>query len=102
MLIFSEKFCPAWVEPVINILDLYVEPVYRRRRIATMLLQHVAGRAIRSKIPLMELNVREDNPARNLYSRAGFQHIPQCLTYIIAGPSLLELAGILNNVASLI
>ena len=101
MLIYGEKYCPAWPDPIIFILDLYVDPAHRRHGVGTMLLQHVAGRAIRNKIPLMELNVLEDNPARQLYSRAGFQHLPQCLTYVIAGPGLLQLAGTLTDFAGL-
>jgi ribosomal protein S18 acetylase RimI-like enzyme len=101
MLIYGEKFCPAWPDPIIYILDLFVEPVWRRHGVGTTLLQHVAGRAIRNNVPLMELNVREDNPARQLYSRAGFQHLPHCLTYIIAGPGLMQLAGNLTEFAGL-
>jgi ribosomal protein S18 acetylase RimI-like enzyme len=92
MLIYGEKYCPGWVQPIINILDIYVEPAHRRRHIATMLLQHIARHAITNNSTFMELNVSEDSVARLLYSRAGFQQVPQCLTYIVAHQGLRELA----------
>jgi hypothetical protein len=34
-----------------------------------------------------------DNPAQAFYRRNGFQHLPHCLTYVLAGPALETLAG---------
>ncbi len=42
--------------------------------------------------PIVELTVRADNPAQEFYQRSGFAHLPQCLTYVLAGPALAALA----------
>ena len=42
--------------------------------------------------PIVELTVHADNPAQAFYQRSGFQHLPQCLTYVLAGPALEALA----------
>jgi hypothetical protein len=36
--------------------------------------------------------VRADNPAQNFYVRTGFQPLPHCLTFVLAGPALAALA----------
>jgi hypothetical protein len=36
--------------------------------------------------------VRADNPAQEVYLRSGFEHLPHCLTYVLAGPALEALA----------
>lgn len=102
MLIYSEKYYPAWVGPMINIHDLYVDPAHRRQRVAMALLHHLAVHAASNNMPLMELHVRDDNPARGLYSRVGFQQVQQCVTYVIAGPALLKLAEVVSDAAALL
>ena len=42
--------------------------------------------------PIVELTVRADNPAQTFYQRTGFRALPECLTYILAGPDLAALA----------
>ena len=42
--------------------------------------------------PIVELTVRADNPAQQFYQRNGFQPLPQCLTYVLAGRELAALA----------
>lgn len=44
-------------------------------------------------IPLIQLNVLEGNPARQVYCRAGFQHLRECLTYVIGGEAMHDLAA---------
>jgi ribosomal protein S18 acetylase RimI-like enzyme len=102
ILIYAEKFYPGWNGVTLVIHDLYVLPEWRRRRIATTLLSQLAAHAVSHNIPIMELNVREDNPARAFYSRAGFQHLPQCLTYLIALPALQDLAAAAGELAGLL
>ena len=51
---------------------------------------------------LVLLNVLEDNEARGLYDRTGFQHIRQNLTYILAGGALAELAQSICNLGALL
>ena len=36
--------------------------------------------------------MRADNPAQEFYQRSGFAHLPNCLTYVLAGPALAALA----------
>ena len=47
-----------------------------------------ARRRVRGKLgsPIVELTVRADNPAQMFYQRSGFQPLPHCLTYVLAGP----------------
>lgn len=55
--------------------SLAVLPEYRRRGIATLLLEATAGRARRLGIPRVGLLVDEGNPgAERLYLAAGFRH----------------------------
>ena len=42
---------------------------------------------------MVELSVRADNPAQLLYRQSGFQMLPPCPTYVLAGPALDEIAG---------
>ena len=48
---------------------------------------------MRNRQPIIELTVRADNPAQDFYVRNGFRPVPQCLTYVIAGPALGALAA---------
>lgn len=100
LLIYGEKFYPAWGEPTISIYDVYVTPAYRRRGVGATLLQHLARQAIGNHTLLMELTVHDENPARRFYHQLGFQHLPQCLTYMLTGPALLQLASIASDFAS--
>jgi hypothetical protein len=43
--------------------------------------------------PIVELTVRSDSPAQNFYLRGGFQPLPHCLTFVLAGPALDALAA---------
>jgi ribosomal protein S18 acetylase RimI-like enzyme len=73
--------------------DLFVEPAHRRHGIAAALIARVAALASELGSPIVELTVRADNAsAQTLYNRAGFQPLPQCLTYVLAGPALDALA----------
>lgn len=48
--------------------------------------------AVEKGIPLIQLNVHENNPARRFYRRLGFGHLRECLTYAIGGQAMLQLA----------
>jgi GNAT superfamily N-acetyltransferase len=84
----SRRIVTGWTGPV-----LFVEPAHRRHGIAAALIARVAAFASEIGSPIVELTVRADNAAaQTFYSRAGFQPLPQCLTYVVAGPALDALA----------
>ena len=101
MLIYGKEFYPGWVAPAIKIHDLYVKPSHRRQHVAKALLEYVAGIALEAKAALVHLNVRAANPARDFYSRTGFQPVPECLTYLIALPAIQTLAQAASEIARL-
>ena len=88
----SRRTITGWNGPVIFLQDLFVEPACRRRGIARALTARVAALACDLGSPSVELTVRADNPAQNFYLRSGFQPVPQCLTFVLAGPALAALA----------
>lgn len=89
----SRRIITGWNGPVVFLQDLFVEPAQRRSGIAAALLARVAAFASAIGSPIVELTVRADNAAaRTFYDRAGFQPLPQCLTYVVAGPALDALA----------
>jgi len=89
----SQRLITGWNGPVIFLQDLFVETGYRDRGIARALLARVAARARELGSPIVELTVRADNPAQAFYERTGFTPLPQCLTYVLAGPELEALAA---------
>lgn len=89
----SRRKLTGWNGPVLLLQDLFVEPQYRSRGVARALVARVAALARDIGSPIVELTVRADNPARDFYQRTGFTPLPQCLTYILAGPALADLAA---------
>lgn len=89
----SRRVITGWNGPVVFLQDLFVEPAHRRRGIAGALMARVAAYACELGSPIVELTVRADNPAQAFYQRNGFSHLPECLTYVIAGPALAGLAA---------
>jgi ribosomal protein S18 acetylase RimI-like enzyme len=90
----SARTITGWNGPVLFLQDLFVEPAYRGHGVADALVARVAALAHERGSPIVELTVRADNPAaQRFYERNGFQPVPQCLTYVLAGPALVELAG---------
>lgn len=88
----SQRIITGWSGPVIFLQDLFVETDYREQGVARALIARVAAYARDLGSPIVELTVRADNPAQSFYLRSGFQHLPQCLTYVLAGPALAALA----------
>src|SRR5579863_4679415 len=84
----SRRKITGWNGPVIFLQDLFVEPSHREHGIARALMARVAAYASELGSPIVELTVRADNPAQQFYLRAGFQLLPQCLTYVLAGQAL--------------
>jgi predicted N-acetyltransferase YhbS len=88
----SRRSITGWNGPVIFLQDLFVEPAHRERGVANALMARVAALACDLGSPIIELTVRADNPAQTFYMRSGFRPVPQCLTYVLAGPALAALA----------
>jgi predicted N-acetyltransferase YhbS len=99
MAIYSQKYISGWVEPVAFLQDLFVEEAHRRQGIALRILQLVAVDARERGMLMIELNVRADNPARGFYSRIGFEHMAQCATYMMCGPTLVQLSELDRNLS---
>jgi GNAT superfamily N-acetyltransferase len=59
---------------VINVHDLAVLPTFRSKGIGESLLAAVEKKAEEKKCCKVTLEVREDNRARNLYERMGFEY----------------------------
>jgi GNAT superfamily N-acetyltransferase len=92
MATYSRRVVTGWNGPVIFLQDLFVEPAHRRHGVGRALLARVAACARDLGSPVVELTVRADNPAQAFYRRSGLQHLPFCLTYILAGSALTALA----------
>ncbi len=88
----SARVTTGWNGPVIFLQDLFVEPHGRQHGVASALMARVAALARDVGSPIVELTVRADNPAQNFYLRTGFQPLPHCLTFVLAGPALAALA----------
>jgi len=88
----SQRTITGWDGPVIFLQDLFVEREHRGQGIASALTARIAAHARNLGSPIVELTVRADNPAQAFYQRSGFQHLPHCLTYVLAGPALDALA----------
>lgn len=88
----SRRTVTGWGGPVVFLQDLFVEPAHRERGVASALMARVAALARELGSPIVELTVRADNPAQNFYVRSGFQPLPQCLTFVLAGSALSALA----------
>jgi len=92
MITYSEVYMTALGGAIFSIQDLYIEPVFRKHGAGEMLVVQVAAAAVERGIPLIQLNVLPDNPARKFYHRLGFRHLRECLTYAIGGQPMMELA----------
>ena len=95
----SRRTVTGWNGPVVFLQDLFVEPAHRGHGVARALMARVAAYARELGSPIVELTVRADNPAQQFYLRAGFAPLPQCLTYVLAGPALTALASQDSDVA---
>jgi len=92
MITYSDVYMTALGGVVFSIQDLYVEPGRRQLGAGRALVTAVAAAAVERGVPLIQLNVENANAARKFYRRLGFQHLRECLTYVIGGEPLLTLA----------
>lgn len=94
MVTCNEHYYTALAGTTMHIQDLFVEPDYRRRAIAKLLLSRVAAFAIEKGCPLIELSVHKQNPARRLYRALGFEPVRDNLAYVAALESMTIMAGL--------
>jgi GNAT superfamily N-acetyltransferase len=88
----SQRIITGWSGPVIFLQDLFVESAHRKHGVARALVARVAALACERGSPIVELTVHAENPAKSFYQRSGFRPLPQCLTYVLAGPALAAFA----------
>jgi GNAT superfamily N-acetyltransferase len=89
----SQRVVTGWNGPVVFLQDLFVEAEYRAQGIARQLAARVAAWARELGSPIVELTVRAGNPAQLFYVGAGFEQLPECLTFVLAGAALEALAS---------
>jgi GNAT superfamily N-acetyltransferase len=85
----SERYYTSWAGCTLYIQDIFVEPAQRGRGIASALLARIGEYALEQGSPLVELTVRDDNPARRLYQGRGFTRVP-CEHYVTGAAALAE------------
>jgi ribosomal protein S18 acetylase RimI-like enzyme len=103
MLTFSAHHYSALPGPALCIQDLFVQPDRRRRGIASALLEGLLTHARKNRVCHIELNIRErDSVTRTMSRRFGFARVHHCATYLLAGPSLLQLAECAGDIAALL
>jgi ribosomal protein S18 acetylase RimI-like enzyme len=101
MVSYSDRYSTALASPIIYVQDLYVDDRHRTRGIGTALLAQVAAEATERGLPLIELTMRDGNPAAKVYRRCGFSRVPHCVTFAAAGQTIVELAQQLADAATL-
>jgi GNAT superfamily N-acetyltransferase len=92
MVTYSDRYSTSLASCIIYVQDIYVDDGHRARGIGTALLARVAAEATQRGLPLMELTMRDGNPAANVYRRCGFSRVPHCATFAAAGQTLVALA----------
>jgi ribosomal protein S18 acetylase RimI-like enzyme len=90
MLTLTERYAPGWVGPTLYVNDLFVIPARRKAGVGKALIAAAATEALRRGSPFLELAVRQDNPARRLYRRMGFERLRGAETYILAGQGMRD------------
>jgi GNAT superfamily N-acetyltransferase len=85
----SEHYFTGWVGPTIFLQDLFVRVGHRRQGIGGALLARVGAHARDRGSPMIELTMRDANPADQFYLRNGFEKV--CAVYV-AGAHALSLS----------
>jgi ribosomal protein S18 acetylase RimI-like enzyme len=94
MAICSERFVTGWGGPTVYLQDLFVDPAHRRRGIGEALMAQIAAFAVKRGSPIIEINVRADNPACHFYRETGFQEVTNCAVYFGDANVLHRLAAL--------
>jgi ribosomal protein S18 acetylase RimI-like enzyme len=93
----SDRYVTGWIGPTVYLQDLFVDPVYRHRGIGAALMARVAAHAKGRGSPIIELNMRADNPAGDFYQRHGFQRVDQCAVYVAGAHTVNTLAKVAGD-----
>jgi len=93
MAVYSLRSHPGWAGPTIYLHDIIVEAAFRRQGVASALLARVARLAVELNAAMIELVVRDDNPARQFYRKLGFERVRRCMTYVAAQPVMHDLTS---------
>jgi ribosomal protein S18 acetylase RimI-like enzyme len=103
MLTYSLRSYTALPKPAIAIVDLFVDPAYRRQAIGSSLMAELSAHASEHQYPHIELHTGTHNSAARAMSRKlGFVQVRHCVTYLLAGSPLRQLADAAANAASLL
>lgn len=89
----SERYVTGWAGPIVFLQDLFVDAAYRRQGIGAALVARVTAYAAERGSPIIEINVRADNPARQFYRRHGFQEVNNCVVCVAGVHTLSKLAA---------
>jgi GNAT superfamily N-acetyltransferase len=92
MVTYSDRYSTGLASPILYVQDIFVDDRHRTRGIGTALLARVAAEATSRGLPLIELTMRDGNPAAKIYRRCGFSRVPHSVTFALAGQTLIELA----------
>jgi ribosomal protein S18 acetylase RimI-like enzyme len=77
-----ESFGMAWKAPTVGIIDFWIEPPFRRKGYARLLLLTMLKHLRDQQIELVELQTMQRNePARKLYESVGFEVIDRGLAF---------------------
>ena len=90
MAICSERYVTGWPGPTIYLQDLFVAESHRRQGVGNALIEHVSAYAQERGSPIVELNMRADNPAGRFYTRHGFQAVQNCTVYVAGTQALAQ------------
>jgi ribosomal protein S18 acetylase RimI-like enzyme len=93
MLTYSLRSYTALPKPAIAIVDLFVDPAYRRHVIASSLIAELSAQVSEHQYAHIELHMAAHNSATRAMSRKlGFVPVRHCVTYLLAGSPLQQLA----------
>jgi ribosomal protein S18 acetylase RimI-like enzyme len=82
MAICSERYVTGWPGPTIFLQDLFVDQTHRLHGVGAALMARVAAYAGERGSPIIEINVRADNPACHFYRKHGFEHVSNCVVFV--------------------
>jgi predicted N-acetyltransferase YhbS len=94
MAICSERYVTGWPGPTIYLQDLFVAVPHRRQGVGNALIECVSAYAEECGSPIVELNMRTDNPAARFYARHGFQAVQNCTVYVAGTQALAQLGRV--------
>lgn len=92
--LFFHSYSTFLAQPGIYLEDLFVEPAFRKRGVATALLRHLAGLAVARDCGRLEWSALEWNRlAIDFYLKLGAVEMDAWRIYRLTGRALARLAG---------